>query len=100
MSTPKLTTLDLAVLLHVSGGANTAKQELKDALESVKKSVESLRTELASGSSGASNLLMPMMMMMMTSSGSGSSGAPAQLGVPEASPTAAPAVAATPAGAN
>jgi len=87
MRTPKLTTLDLAVLLHVSGGANSAKADLKLALDTVKKSVEDHKATLASTSSSTSTTLMPMMMMMMNR-GSGSSGAPAQVGVPDATPAA------------
>jgi len=87
MRTPALTTLDLAVLLQVSGGVNQAKADLKLALDTVKKSVEDLKTTLASSGSSSSSMMMPMMMAMMNR-GSGSSGAPAEVGVPEAPPAA------------
>ena len=86
MPTPKFTTLDLTVLLGITGGKKSARQlELTAALDKLKSGL----ADLANSDSSDDTLPLVVMLSLSRRRGGGG-GAPAEIGLPQA-PSAKPA---------
>jgi len=96
MRSPKLTSLDLTVLLNVTGGKSpsAAKRKLTAALDSLKSGLSALR---ADGTSSANEVLPLAMFLALNRGNGGGGGAPAQLGLPQPPAATPPPIAAKPA---
>lgn len=89
MPNPELPTLALDALASVTGGSAKSDQAaLTTALNGIKSSLSSIKSD--AGSASPMDSMMPMMMMMMMGGGGGGGGAPAPAPAPAAAPVAAP----------